>query len=139
VLLCCVSFWFWWEKGFDLHIITPLKQACELAPNVFFFLKSLKYTPTPYPTPLVVLVDPLANGTYLWKYHGIFLQFLPTRSPELNPIKLLWNTLTQRLKHFPLSDDYGLRTHRVARAAEILMREFTHEDMDACYRHCGYI
>jgi hypothetical protein len=23
---------------------------------------------------------------YLWNYHGIFLQFLPTRSPELNLI-----------------------------------------------------
>jgi transposase len=77
--------------------------------------------------------------SYLWNYHGIFLHFLPMRSPELSPIELLWNTLTQRLKHFPLSDDYGPRTHRVARAAEILMSEFTHEDVDACYCHCGYI
>jgi hypothetical protein len=60
-------------------------------------------------------------------------------TPELNPIELLGNTLTQRLKHFPLIDDYGPRTHRVARAAEILMSEFTHEDVDACYCHCGYI
>jgi hypothetical protein len=58
---------------------------------------------------------------------------------ELNPIELLGNTLSQQLKHFPLSDNYGPRTHRVARAAEILMSEFTHEDMDACYCHCGYI
>jgi transposase len=43
---------------------------------------------------------------YLWNYHGIFLQFLPTRSPELNPIELLWNILVQRLKHVHLSDDY---------------------------------
>jgi hypothetical protein len=77
--------------------------------------------------------------SYLWNYHGIFIQFLPTRSPELNPIELLWNTLMQQLKHFPLSDDYRPRTHRVAHAAEILMSEFTHEDVDACYRHCSYI
>jgi hypothetical protein len=77
--------------------------------------------------------------SYLWSYHGMFLQFLPMHSPELNPIKLLWNTLMQRLKHFPLSDDYGPRTHRVACAAEILMSEFTHEDVDACYCHCSYI
>jgi hypothetical protein len=32
---------------------------------------------------------------YIWNYHGIFLQFLPTRSPELNPIELLWNILVQ--------------------------------------------
>jgi hypothetical protein len=77
--------------------------------------------------------------SYLWNYHGIFLQFLPTRSPELNTIKLLWNTLMQRLKHFSLSDNYGPRTHWVARAAEIIMNEFTHEDVDARHRHCGYI
>jgi hypothetical protein len=48
---------------------------------------------------------------YLWNYHGIFLQFLPTRSPELNPIELLWNTLTQRLRHFPLGNNDVPRTH----------------------------
>jgi len=50
---------------------------------------------------------------YLWNYHGIFLQFLPTRSPELNPIELLWNTLSERLKHAPLNDP--VNSHRVAR------------------------
>jgi hypothetical protein len=75
---------------------------------------------------------------YLWNYHGIFLQFLPTRSPELNPIELLWNILVQQLKHFPLSDDYGPLTHQVA-AAEVLMNEFTHGNVDASFCHCGYI
>jgi transposase len=74
---------------------------------------------------------------YLWNYHGIFLQFLPTRSPELNPIELLWKILVQWLKHFPLSDDYGPRTHQVACAAEKLMNEFTHNGVDASFRHCG--
>ncbi len=42
--------------------ITCLEQACELAPNVFLLLlKSLKYTPSPYLMPLVVLVNPPAN------------------------------------------------------------------------------
>jgi hypothetical protein len=76
---------------------------------------------------------------YLWNYHGIFVQFLPTCSLELNPIELLWNILVQRLKHFPLSDDYGPCTHRVAQAAEMLMNEFTHDDVDVSFRHCGYI
>jgi hypothetical protein len=71
---------------------------------------------------------------YRWTYHRIFLQFLPTRSPELNPIELV-----QRLKHFPLSDDYGPCMHRAACAAEMLMNEFTHNDVDACFHHCGYI
>jgi hypothetical protein len=54
--------------------------------------------------------------SYLWNCHGIILQFLPTRSPELNPIEPSWNVLVQRLRHFPLSgpEDNGPRTHRVA-------------------------
>jgi hypothetical protein len=76
---------------------------------------------------------------YFWNYHGIFLQFLPTRSPELNPIELLWNIIVQRLKHFPLSDDYGPCAHWVGRAAEMLMNEFTHDKVDASFCHCGCI
>ena len=75
---------------------------------------------------------------YLWNYHGIFLQFLPTRSPELNPIELLWNTLAQRLKHLPIGSG-GPCKHRVANGAVMLMNAFTHEDVDASYRKCGYI
>ena len=75
---------------------------------------------------------------YLWNYHGIFLQFQPTRSPKLNPIELLWNTLAQRLKHLPIGSG-GPCTHRVANCAVMLMNAFTHEDVDASYRKCGYI
>ena len=39
----------------------------------------------------------------------------------------------------PLSDNYGSCMHQVAQAAKIIMNEFTHEDVDACYRYCGYI
>ena len=30
VLLCCVSCWFWWEKGFDLHthVLLRLQYSC---------------------------------------------------------------------------------------------------------------
>ena len=37
---------------------------------------------------------------WLWSRFGIFVAFLPTRSPELNPIELLWNYLVQKLKHY---------------------------------------
>ena len=75
---------------------------------------------------------------YLWNYHGIFLQFLPTRSPELNPIELLWNILAQRLKHLPIGRE-GPCTNRVAHAAVMLMNAFTHDDVDGCFKKCGYI
>jgi hypothetical protein len=76
---------------------------------------------------------------YLWNYHGIFLQFLPTRSPELYPIELLWHTLVHRLMHFLLGNNFGPHLHRVAHAAQMLMNGFTHEDVDACFGKCGYI
>ena len=75
---------------------------------------------------------------YLWNYHGIFLQFLPTRSPELNPIELLWNTLAQRLKHLPTWRELPC-TNRVAFATVMLMNAFTHDDVDAAMKKCGYI
>ncbi len=78
---------------------------------------------------------------HLWSWHGIFLQFLPTRLQELNPIKLLWNVLMQRLRHYPLigPEDYRLRTHGNPRAAERIINKFTHNDVDESFRHCGYI
>ena len=76
---------------------------------------------------------------YLWNFHGMFLQFLPTLSPELNPIELLWHTLVQLLRHFPLGNNFGPCSHRVAHAAQMLMNGFTHEDVDACFGKCGYI
>lgn len=36
---------------------------------------------------------------WLWDNHGIFLLQLPPRSPEWNPIELIWNILVQRLCH----------------------------------------
>jgi transposase len=39
---------------------------------------------------------------YLWEEFGIFVLTLPTWSPEMNPIELLWNTLVMRMKQFLL-------------------------------------
>ena len=75
---------------------------------------------------------------YLWSYYGDFFHFLPTRSPELNPIELLWNTLAQRLKYTPLTEN-GNRSHRVVQSATMVMNAFTHIDVEKCYRHDNYI
>jgi hypothetical protein len=75
----------------------------------------------------------LPNGKRL----KVTILWLPARAPELNPIELLWNTLVQRLQ----ADSYSLRQHgrhAVAKQAARLMKNFTHELVESCYRKCGY-
>jgi hypothetical protein len=76
---------------------------------------------------------------YMWRKHRIYLHFLPPRSPELNPAKLLLNPLTQQLKYVPLTDRYGYRSDQIVRAATMVMDQLTHQDVYACYCHCNYI
>jgi hypothetical protein len=69
---------------------------------------------------------------------GIFLLFLPTRSPELNPIELLWHWLVISLRSF----DHGApRIHKdaIVYAAAEAMEAFTHQDVFKCYRHCEIV
>ena len=75
---------------------------------------------------------------YLWSYHGVYLHFLPTLSPELNPIELLWSTLAEQLRYTPLREN-GIRSHRVVQSAMMVMKAFTHINIEKCYRHDNYI
>jgi uncharacterized membrane protein YuzA (DUF378 family) len=79
-----------------------------------------------------VLVD------FLWENFGIHMLMLPTCSPELNPIELLWQILVQRLKSINL-DPSRYMQHRVAYQAANIMNGFTHFDLAKCYQHCGYV
>ena len=81
-------------------------------------------------------------GDYLWNTEfldglslNILLLPLPTRSPELNPIKLLWNTLRQRLRGYRRGLD---GSHGVVRAACSIMDGFDFELVERTFRHCGY-
>ncbi len=42
VLLCCVSFWFWWGKGFDLHthVLLRVQYSCDVV-LVFLVLRKI--------------------------------------------------------------------------------------------------
>ena len=63
----------------------------------------------------------------------------PTRSPELNPIELSWNTFVKRLKVVRISvlakggDPEVMKT-----AACNILNKFTQTDNQLTYRHCGY-
>lgn len=66
---------------------------------------------------------------------GILLLFLPARTPEWNPIELVWNTLVQRLKTIPLSILRGINKDAVALAASHLLSRISHDEVEGFYRH----
>ncbi len=74
----------------------------------------------------------------LWDEFEIAIIFLPTRALDLNPIKLLWNIMVQRMKIIDLSSPDGWQRHVAATAAAAIMDSFIHYDVAKCYRRCHY-
>jgi hypothetical protein len=60
----------------------------------------------------------------LWEDYKVLIVFMPACSPELNPIKLMWNIIVQRLRRVPLTGRHT--SERTALAAKAIMDEFTH-------------
>ena len=92
----------------------------------------------------VLVMDNAANHTgkentvledWLWEEQSIFALFLPARAPEWNPIELLWNCLTQRLKHYNWEHLHG--SYRVVRAAIYILDRITHGEVERFYKHSG--
>ena len=85
---------------------------------------------------------------FLWNVTGpdginplnVLIVWLPTRSPELNPIELLWNILVQRLKTVDLYDNNRVRRDAAPRIAEAILQELAHDHglMKDLYLKCGY-
>lgn len=74
----------------------------------------------------------------LWDNFEIAIVFLPTRAPELNPIELLWHTLVRRMQSIELTGTVLQQGQLAAQAASVIMDDFTHEDVVACYQKCNY-
>ena len=66
----------------------------------------------------------------LWEDYKILLIFMPARSPEPNPIELLWHILVQRLRRVPLAGRHT--SERNALAAKDIMDTFTHSEVASC-------
>ena len=79
---------------------------------------------------------------WLWKRFDIFVLFLPPRTPEWNPIELLWNNLVRNLGTYPLSvirDDLrknGSSIDAVAYVAKRILDGMDHDLVKKCYDHC---
>jgi hypothetical protein len=74
---------------------------------------------------------------WLFDNYRVLLIFLPTRSPELNPIELMWRLLVQKIKSWNLNGPRPFRDAAAMVACEI-MESFTHKDVAAAYRQSGY-
>ncbi len=74
---------------------------------------------------------------WLWDHCGVFLLFLPPRSPELNPIELVWNTMVQRLKRVPLQELYLIGAHSSAIASMQILNGITHREVESFYHKAG--
>ena len=76
---------------------------------------------------------------WLWTEFGIYLLFLPARSPELNPIERVWSILVQRMKKVPLNVMRAYGSDASAHAAGMILSGITHRDVVGCYKHCNYL
>lgn len=72
---------------------------------------------------------------WLWDNFRICVLFLPARSPELNPIELVWNAMVQRLKLVSVRHIRNLGADGVAIVSGDVLKSTTFEDVEGMYRH----
>jgi hypothetical protein len=80
-----------------------------------------------------LLWDSMVNGVPL----RVLVVYLPTRSPELNPIELLFHILARRIQSW----QYRMAEHgpnSVVEQASRVLNEMSYELVLSCYVHCGY-
>jgi len=73
---------------------------------------------------------------WLWSNFEIFLLLLPPRSPEWNPIELVWGTMVVRLKHVPLYVLEEIGSHATAVESNRILSEITHDEVRRFYKKC---
>jgi len=76
---------------------------------------------------------------WLWSRFGVFVLFLPPRSPEFNPIELVWNTLVVRLKKVPLDQLYDIGSHSCAIASQYILSDISHSEVGSFYKKCNLL
>ena len=74
---------------------------------------------------------------WLWDNFRIFLLLFPARTPEWNPIELVWNILVQRLQVFSLSLALQMGQHSLVQASQLILDGITHSEVDGCFRKSG--
>ena len=83
-----------------------------------------------------IIEDMLWNFVVDGRPLHILTIFLPTRSPELNPIELVFHILARRSREWRL---YGnLEGRSVVKNASKAMDEMSYDLIKRCCIHCGY-
>lgn len=74
---------------------------------------------------------------WLWKDHGVFVLFLPARTPEWNPIELLWAHLVMKLRTYDLKKlRRRMGIDASAWAAKDILDKVSHGKIARYYRRC---
>mmetsp|Transcript_21168 Transcript_21168/g.48056 ORF Transcript_21168/g.48056 Transcript_21168/m.48056 type:complete len:98 (+) Transcript_21168:339-632(+) len=73
---------------------------------------------------------------YLWDEHNVLIVCLPARTPEWNPMELVWGVIVQQLGLMPLGHICSLGTDAVAHAATSVLEKINHDDIVKFYSKC---
>ncbi len=68
----------------------------------------------------------------------VLVIYLPTRSPELNPIELVFHIFSRRIRSYRIRRNDGPVDRAVIRYGSMVMNEISYETMLNCYKHGGY-
>ena len=75
---------------------------------------------------------------FLWEEFSILMIRLPTYSPELNPIELIWNLVVMRMQSFTLENNMDVQ-YNTRELAICVMKKISRKDVKKAYTRCGYM
>ena len=79
------------------------------------------------------------SAEYLWDRFQVLVLTLPTYSPELNPIELIWNVTVQRMQSFRLGTEMTEGYSVKELAVWVMKNTIGIEDAFKLFQKCGYI
>jgi hypothetical protein len=68
----------------------------------------------------------------------VLVIYLPTRSPELNPIKLIFHIFSRQVRSYQIHRNDGPVDQAVICYGSMVMNKILYETILNCYKHCGY-
>ncbi len=68
----------------------------------------------------------------------VLVIYLPTRSPKLNPIELIFHIFSRRVRSYRMRQNSGPIDRAIIRYGTQVLKEISYETILCCYAHCGY-